>query len=509
MDRDSKTESIWQSDSPPFVLGTEVNTKRIYDVLVAGAGITGLTTGLLLQRAGKKCIIAEAKSIGFGTTSASTAHLNTLLDTHYCEIKKKFGLPAAILMARGAKEAIKLVQNNVEQFNIACDFKIVDAFLFSENDQQSQYLEEVFWGVKEAGLKTIYVNQIPVPFPFKKAINLKGQAQFNPLKYLYGLVQAFEAAGGVIIQDALVNKRGVKDYEDYSVVPTGNKEIKAKNIVYATHIPPGLDLLHFENTPYRSYVLAAQLEDDNYPEDLVYDMRVPYNYFRSAIIKNTKYLLAGGFDHKTGHEKGTKEIFAEIKTYLKKHYKIKSVDFQWSSQYYQPADGLPYIGNLPGAIENTYVATGFSGTGMTLGTLAGKILCDLITTGKSEFEDLLSPSRKKATAGFEKIIQENADAVKHFIGDRASLEEMKATWEIHRNEGKVVTYKGRKYALYKDVNGAIMALNPVCPHAKCLVQWNDAEKSWDCPCHGSRFGIDGSVLNGPALEPLQKIILSN
>jgi glycine/D-amino acid oxidase-like deaminating enzyme/nitrite reductase/ring-hydroxylating ferredoxin subunit len=484
-----------------------INTEQIFDVLIVGAGITGLTTALLLQQAGKRCVIVEAKKIGFGTSSATTAHLNTMLDTHYYEISRSFGSSGAELMAKGAKQAINLVFENVRTYHISCGLKLLDAFLFSESKQQSKNLEYIRKGMKEVNVEASYTSSVPVPIPFDKALIIPAQAQFDPVRYLNGLAQAFEAAGGLIVLNRSINRSTVKDHGDYSIALAGAHEVKARNIVYATHIPPGISLLNFECAPYRSYVLAAQIDGTNYPEGLVYDMRDPYDYFRTAYISDKRYLMVGGFDHKTGHGQDTEKVMAQLEVYVRKYYKVISVDYTWSSQYYQSTDGLPYIGRLPGAGDNTYMATGFSGAGMTLGTLSGKILCDLIITGESEFEDLLSPSRIKAIAGFSKFIKENADVVKHFIGDRIAIDDLKEVKEVNCNEGRVVNYEGRRYALYRDASGDITLLDPVCPHAKCLVQWNNAEKSWDCPCHGSRFSVDGCILNGPAVEPLRKVSL--
>jgi glycine/D-amino acid oxidase-like deaminating enzyme/nitrite reductase/ring-hydroxylating ferredoxin subunit len=506
MDRDSRTQSIWQQDIQPVAPSTGLINDKLYDVLIVGAGITGLTTGVLLQAAGKSCVIADTGHIGFGTSSATTAHLNTVLDTHYYDMLRKFGVREAVLMARGATEAIALVNENVEKYHIPCDFMFCDAYLYSETDEQTEYLEHIREGMQDVGLAARYADAIPVPVPFRRALVTPGQARFNPGTYLSWMAKAFDQAGGVLLDHAMVDHGNVEDHENYLVATAGGHRIRARQMVYATHIPPGLNQLHFECTAYRSYVLAVQLEEGDYPDALVYDLRDPYDYFRTALVDGRKYLLVGGFDHKTGHDENEEQALADLESYVRQYYRVRSVDYRWSSQYYEPADGLPYIGLLPGA-DKTFVATGYSGAGMTLGTMAARILFELIVHGESAYGTTLSPSRKKLLAGFQQFLSKNAGVIKYFVGDRSGVDKVKELAAIPEGEGRVVEYHDKKLAVYKDAGGKISALNPVCTHAGCIVQWNNAEKSWDCPCHGSRYNTRGEVLNGPATWPLEKVPL--
>ena len=218
-----------------------------------------------------------------------------------------------------------------------------------------------------------------------------------------------------------------------------------------------------------------------------------------------KYFIIGGEDHKTGHDENTEACFNRLVAHTKKHFQVKEVTHQWSSQYFEPSDGLAYIGHLPGNPANVYVATGYGGNGITYSHIAAKVLTDLITTGQSEYKDLFNPSRIKPVAGFTAFVQENADVVKEFVTKRFSIEKIEGLADIALGEGKVIRYEGDAIALYKDEQGTIHALSPVCTHAKCIVGWNSAEKSWDCPCHGARYSIDGEVITGPARKNLEKI----
>ena len=357
-----------------------------------------------------------------------------------------------------------------------------------------------------AGLDSAWTSTIPVPIPFEKAIKVEMQGQMHPARYLQGLAGAYEKLGGVLLQDCRVTsvtQDGVQHAE------TSLGEIRAEKIVYATHVPPGITLFSFRCAPYRSYAMAFTLKDqEGYPDALVYDSRDPYHYFRSHVINGKKHMIAGGNDHKTGHNANTAYIFTELEAYVRRYFDIDEVAAKWSSQYYESADGLPYIGLMPG-YNDIYVATGFGGNGMIWGSLSGKILCDMIVGNTSLYHDLFSPSRIKPIAGFASFVKENADVIGQFIGRRFAYEHISQLAELAPGQAKIAELEGRKIALYKDERGVLHALDPVCPHAGCIVTWNSAERSWDCPCHGARYSPDGDLLTGPARHNLATVEWSN
>jgi glycine/D-amino acid oxidase-like deaminating enzyme/nitrite reductase/ring-hydroxylating ferredoxin subunit len=506
MIRDSETISVWQEIMPFLNIRKADPANQSFDVIIVGAGITGLSLGLTLQEAGRRCLILEARNIGFGTTSGTTAHLNTVLDTPYPDIISKFGEDNAKLVAKGAAEAIDIIKTNVERNNILCDFEYRNGFLFAEKEQEEKTLNDIYEALGAVGIEASYTSYVPVPLPFTKAIAFTGQAQFHPVNYLLALTEAFQEKGGTILEQRLVDR--IESVDDLLEVYAGEQKYTSTFAVYATHIPPGINLLHFRCAPYRSYVLGLELEDESqYPEGLAYDLQDPYHYFRTVYLDNRKVLLVGGNDHKTGHTEQAQQPFTELEAYARRYYSIRSIPYKWSAQYYEPADGLPYIGHLPGAAKNIFVATGYSGNGMIFGTLASRVIADLILKGESEYESLFSPSRIKPVAGFTNFVKENADVVKHFIADRISVKELTELADLSKEEGRVVKYEERKIAVYKDEYGVLKALHPVCPHAGCIVQWNGIEKSWDCPCHGARYDVDGKLLNGPSAMGLKQIPL--
>jgi glycine/D-amino acid oxidase-like deaminating enzyme/nitrite reductase/ring-hydroxylating ferredoxin subunit len=500
--RDGFAVSPWQTEASPVFTGPAVSTGITYDALIIGGGITGVTTAMLLQSAGKKCLLVDGHNIGFGTTGGTSAHINTFADTPYKDVESGFGKDGAKLFADAIKEGLAIIKGNVQRFGIDCDFEEKKGYVYAEEEQQVSELNELYEGCLNVGVDTLYTGDAPTPVPYIKALVVNGQAQFHPLKYLTALALRYIAEGGCVLEHTMVNT--VKSDSDLHLVSAGGMVLKARNVVYATHIPPGITAFSFRCAPYRSYVLGVKLRNDSYPDALVYDMQEPYHYFRTHEIDGQKYLIAGGNDHKTGHEDPTK-AFADLEAYVRKYYLVDSVKFKWSSQYYVPADGLPYIGLMPGKSAGIYCATGYNGNGMMLGSVAARILADLVLGIGNRYKELFDPGRLKPLAGLKEIVTEGADVVYQFFASRFSAGETSFLTDIGYDQGKVIELDGKKLAVYRDGEGRIHALNPVCTHAGCVVSWNGEEKSWDCPCHGARYSVDGVVLNGPADKGLQKI----
>lgn len=505
MKRDGATKTLWQNDIPDYESMAYTLQDSIYDVIIVGGGITGITTALELQNAGKKCLLAEAQTLGFGTTSGTTAHLNTILDITYSEIEKNFGEKNTKLVLKATLEAIALVEENVKKYNLDCEFSKKEGYLFSLDDHQTKQLDETFESSKKAGCEVAYSNTIPVPVDFKKALVYKNQAQIHPTKYLYGLAKAFENGGGIIVQQCRITDVKENDQKILEVETGIGKKLFAKNLVYATHIPPGVNLLHFRCAPYRSYAMALTLKNDAYPDSLAYDLLDPYHYYRTQEIDGKRFLIAGGEDHKTAEEKDTQQCFTRLENYLRQHFEVEEIAFKWSSQYFQSADGLPYIGHLPGNPETVFVATGYGGNGITFSQVAAKILTSLITSGENEFKDLFSPSRIKPVAGFNNFIKNAADVTGNFLSKLFPASKIHELNELADDEAKIVKYEGDTIALYKDESGKFHSVNPSCTHINCTVAWNTAEKTWECPCHGSRFSADGEMYTAPARKDLQKL----
>lgn len=500
MFRDGARKSIWQQEIRLF---SSAMTGTTFDVAIIGGGITGVSTACELQRHGQKCILIEANNIGFGTSGGTTAHINTFFDTTFKEAINKFGLDNARLLVQAGREAMTVIERNVIDHNLDCDFSKRTAQLFALDDEQEKKLADIVEGAAEAGYEMSYIPDISYPFPFKKAVSIRGQAQFHPIKYIKALCEIFINSGGTIIENCVCEAHEEK--EDQVFLETTSGSITARHIIYATHTPPGINLLHFTTAPYRSYAIAFSLKTGSYPQEPGYDLEEPYHYYRSHMIDGRELIIAGGEDHKTGHADDTGVCFSNLENYCRQYFDVDKVEYSWSSQYYEPVDGLPAIGILPGSGGRIYVATGFRGNGMVFGSLSSRILSDLILTGTSVYGQLFKPNRFKPIAGFSAFVKENASVIHDFIKDKFSMQQILSLVEIREGEGTVVKYKGTAYAAYKEQGGKIHLLKSTCPHAACEVRWNSAELSWDCPCHGSRFNINGHLLNAPATKGLERM----
>ncbi|OQP68561.1 FAD-dependent oxidoreductase [Niastella populi] len=502
--RDGANISLWQGTAEPYIPVRQLDTTRNYDVVIAGGGITGITTALQLQQTGLRCVVLEAHTLCFGTTGGTTAHLNTLLDTPYTTIANNFGKEGASLVAAAVREALNTVKGNIAKHGIDCNFEEATAYLFSQNENQTKELESIRAATIEAGVTASYTDSTPVPVQFEKALEIKNQAKFHPTRYVLAMAKVFEEAGGTIVQNCRVM---ATDNTDPLEVKTSLGDIKTGWLIYATHIPPGVNLVHLRCAPYRSYAMAVKLADERYPAGLSYDMYDPYHYYRTQLIDGEQFLIAGGEDHKTAHEDNTNAPFNKLESHIRNHFNVKEIAYRWSSQYFEPADGLPYIGHMPGQPGKILVATGFGGNGITYSHVAARLLSSIVLDKESPYIKLFDPNRIKPVAGFTNFVKENVDVAKQLITGFFTKEKIHGLADIAPGEGKIVQHEGQTLALYKDESGQVHTINPRCTHLKCTVNWNISEKTWDCPCHGARYDANGHVLTGPADIDLEKINL--
>jgi glycine/D-amino acid oxidase-like deaminating enzyme/nitrite reductase/ring-hydroxylating ferredoxin subunit len=502
--RDGQQDSLWQQTSSPTPAGTILPTE-VVDVAIVGAGITGCSTALELAQAGLTCALLEAEVPGFGTTGGTTAHLNTMLDTSYARLASSFGMDAARLVYQGTKAALDHVASTARELGVGMHHRWSNGSIFSQNPAQTADLEEMATVARQLGVEVEFTSDAPLPRQMHRVLRIAKQAEIHPLHYIHAQANRFMELGGSLVTGCRVV--AVKN-EEPLVISTSKGELRAKQLIYATHIPPGVNLLHFRCAPYRSYALAAVLPDGRYPDGLVYDMEVPYHYYRTHAQGQEQWLVVGGEDHKTGHEEDTLEPLQRLVDHVHGLYgEDVRIAHQWSSQYFETTDGLPYIGTLPGHDERIMVATGFAGNGITLGSLAALVFRDRIVHGESRYDGLFDPRRVSPVAGFTEFVKENADVVGHMISKPFLAERISGADAILPGEGRLVTHEGQQMGLYRDERGKFHAVDPICPHAKCTVRWNVAELSWDCPCHGSRFSVDGRLLTGPARHDLGRFTI--
>ncbi len=475
------------------------------DVLVVGGGIAGITSALLLQQAGKRVVVIDANRIGSGETGRTTAHVTELVDARYQVLESKFGREGARLCAESSRAAIERIERFVIDLGIEAGFARVPGYLFAETAEQQQELEQEFESLRRVGADASLIEALPLPLPLpaKAAVRVQGQAQLQPLEYLAALTRAFVAAGGDVFEGTRL--LDVDDGQPCKVA-TSEAEISARDVLVLTHVPVSNKFaLHTKIAAYRSYALAARLPG-SFPTGLFWDMQDPYHYVRTHDTGSERVLIVGGEDHKTGKANDAPARFQRLERYAAALAPDLQVSQRWSGQIIEPADGLPFIGKNSRA-KHVYVATGFSGTGITFGTLTAMILADQVLKVKNPWSELYDATRVKPLAQARAYLAENVDFPAHLARDRVAAGEAKSADEVPRGQGRLLRAGGKMLAVYRDEAGTLHARSAVCTHLGCQVRWNNAERSWDCPCHGSRFDVDGSVLNGPATKALEEASL--
>lgn len=503
MYRDGVLKSIWQSEIQKDE-NKQIPSHKSYDVVIVGGGITGFSCAIELQSQGKNCILIEAENIGFGTSGGTTAHLNTFFDASYDQVIEDFGVENAKLFSNAGIDAIEIIRKNIYRYGISCGFEDKKAYIFARDDEQEDRLNKIQEAANQVNISMVNTHDSPFPIPFKKIVELTGQAQFHPVHYILGLKKAFVDLGGEYLENTRV--LGHSKNSDTLSVETTSGNFDSEFVIYATHTPIGVNLLHFKTSPWRSYAIGVELKNNEYPQALGYDLAKPYHYYRSQKLDGKQYLIVGGKDHKTGETPEINPLEA-LENHVREFFDVERIAFAWSSQFYESADGLPYIGKTPFGSDQVFVATGFTGNGMIFGTLSGQIISDLIIGTENKFAHLFNPRRVKPVAEFSEVASHNLNVAAHWIGDKISKKHLKELSSLNPNEGKVVSYDGNTYAIFRDAGGEIHALKSLCTHVQCTVKWNSSELTWDCPCHGSRFGVKGNVLNSPAVKPLDRIDL--
>ena len=492
--------SLWSAAETPLALPPLTADAEV-DVVVVGGGITGLTAALLLSGAGQRVIVLEARRLGSGVTSGSTFHLTEAVDRGYHQIERDFGKEGARLVAESSRAAIEQVSSLVQAHGISCDFVRRPGLLYTDQATNVDELKKEHEAAARAGLPVELLESASLPFTTRAAVRFPDQAQMHGLRYLGGLAKAAAAQGVQLHEGSRVVT--IEDGEPCTIHLENGPTVRAKKVLVATHAPLNRVFLQTKIHAYRSYVLAFSLPASALPDALFWDTLDPYHYFSSFAVDGAPYLVVGGEDHKTGTETGTDQHFDALLAWTKERFPVAQPAFRWSAQVEEPVDGLPYIGRNS-ASDNVYVATGFSGNGITFGTLAARIVTDLVIGRASPWAELYAATRIKPLAAAAEFTSENVDFPMHFFSDRLRPVEAKTPEDIAPGEGKTLRVKGERLACYRDPQGSLHAVSCVCTHLGCLVKFNSAATSWDCPCHGSRFGVDGEVLDGPATRPLAK-----
>jgi glycine/D-amino acid oxidase-like deaminating enzyme/nitrite reductase/ring-hydroxylating ferredoxin subunit len=467
------------------------------DVAIVGGGITGLTAARLLVAEGKRVAVLEQGRIGGGTTGGTSAHVTQVPDLRYRDLRSKWGTDSLRTVVESSRAALDRIARLITEDAIDCDFARIPAYLYTESAEEVSKLEEEAEAAREAGMAAGLVREVPLPFPVAAAVHYEDQARFHPLSYLAALARTVHRNGGRVHEGTRVVE---VEAGEPCRVRTERGTVTADTVLFATHTPAGFSLLHAELEPLRSYVLALKLRNGEPPDGLFFDTADPYNYTR----RQGDLLLVGGKDHKTGEDGKPEESYRALEEYARQRWEVESIPYRWSAQFYDPPDGLPLIGRALTS-KHVFVATGYSGVGMVFGTLGGMLLADFALERENPWAEVYRPSRIKPLAAGPHVAKLNLEVAATFVKDRVTLPKIHDLSEVRAGEGRVVELGGEKLAVYREESGALHAVSPVCTHAGCLVHWNAAEKTWDCPCHGGRYTPDGKVLEGPPVKGLAPV----
>lgn len=506
MDSSERSQSLWEATRRRRDHGA-LHGQAETDVCIVGAGLAGISTAYLLSLEGKRVIVLDDNAIGGGETGQTTAHLVSANDDYFHVLEGVHGQDGARLIYQSHHAAIERIGEIVGREGIECGYERLDGYWFLGPGESTDLLTKELEAARRAGADVELVDQIPgVPFASGPALRFAAQAQFHPLRYLDGLVESIERRGGKVFTGNHVS--GFEGGERPSVSGDGF-EVRASAVVVCTNTPiVDRVAIHTKQAPYRTFVVAGRVPRGSVAHVLLWDTCDPYHYIRTAALDDDlqhEMLIVGGEDHKTGHHDDAEARFAALEAWTRQHFPpFGAVEFRWSGQVMEPVDHIAFIGRDPGGRQNVYVATGDSGQGMTHSTIAGMLITELIAERPHPWEHLYDPKRKSLSAGALKHwAEENLDVAVQYVdlipGAGVGASDAAA---IAPDSGAVLQRGASKVAVYRQSDGTLVERSAFCTHLGCVVQWNSFERSWDCPCHGSRFAPDGTVLNGPAITPL-------
>ncbi len=477
------------------------------DVVIVGGGLTGITAAYLFKNTGAKVALLERQRCAAADTGHTTAHLTYVTDQRLHRLVKRFGRDAAKAFWEAGLAGIDQIAELVQRLKIDCEFGWIPGFLHASLTRKSagdrRSLEADARLARELGFAAEFLEE--VPYARKPGVQFAHQAKFHPLKYLARLVSEISGEGSYVFE----NTEFSEVEPEPLIIHAGPYKVRCSYLVIATHTPlvgkSGMvkaTLFQSKLALYTSYVLGAKLPPGTLPEALLWDTSDPYNYLRVDRRADHDYVILGGEDVKTGQEENPRTVFERLQQRLKEMLPAAEVQDRWLGQVVETNDGLPFIGESAG---RQFIATGFCGNGFTLGTLSAVMARDRYLGRKNPWFDLFRVDRRKFHGGTWRYITENLDYPYYLLRDRLAGAEGNSVDALQFSHGKILKLDGQKVAAYRDGTGKVITLSPVCTHLQCIVRWNDADKTWDCPCHGSRFRPTGEVFSGPAEAPLEPV----
>jgi glycine/D-amino acid oxidase-like deaminating enzyme/nitrite reductase/ring-hydroxylating ferredoxin subunit len=471
-------------------------------VVVVGGGIVGLTTALLLKRAGFTVAVLEAGAVAAGVSGHTTGKLTAGHGIVYSRVERRLGSRHARLYAESQTAALELVFRLADELGIDCDLERAPNYVFAEEEHEVELLSVEASAARRAGLDARVTHDADVPFPMRAALRLEAQGQFHPRKYLIGLARAVQGDGASVFQG--VRALRIQEGSVFHVETTRGT-VLARHVVLATHVPITMKGWFFARVhPWRGYAVAAPVRDGTL-DGMWINVGSPTRSLRTVPVEEGgRLILVVGQGHRAGQDGDTRERYGALEAYLHQHFPGSEIRYRWSTQDAYSVDGLPFVGRAGGSDSRLLVATGFGGWGMTGGTLAGMLLADLIQGRSSEWARLYDAGRTTLVRAAPKLVRENANVARQLVGGRLK-KRPGSLRDVPAGEGRVLDLDGRRAAVFRGEDGRVSAVSATCTHMGCVVEWNTGDGTWDCPCHGSRFEVDGSVIEGPATRPLEPI----
>ncbi|MDD2494912.1 MAG: FAD-dependent oxidoreductase [Tissierellia bacterium] len=478
-----------------------INNKR-FDILIIGGGLAGLTTAYLLRDSGYKIGVIEGSTIGYGTTGFTTAKLTVQHDIRYRYLLDGFGINKTKQYLKANEEGLNLIREIIKNNNIDCEYKDQTAYVYTTKEEEVGILKDEFEAYKRLQINGFYTENLDLPIKTLGAIGIKDQGQFNPLKYLYNLYNILLDSSVEIYEN--IRALNITPHSEKHMINTDKGDIYANKIIVTTHYPFDNDFGLFFLRLYqeKSYALAVKTHENPF-EGMYINVKDPTYSLRYHYTDKGNFLILVGGNHRVAVKDNEEDSYNELENFLKENFKNYEIISKWSTQDCMTYDKIPYIGNISNNVENIYVATGFNKWGMTGTAAAALILKNKILGIKDDYSEIFDPSRITPILSAAEFFPTGAVIASGFMKRiKPSSTEFP---DIEFGEGKIINYNGRKIGFYKDEGGGFFCINPVCTHLKCAVSFNDAEKTWDCQCHGSRFDVKGNILEGPAVYPLEKI----
>jgi glycine/D-amino acid oxidase-like deaminating enzyme/nitrite reductase/ring-hydroxylating ferredoxin subunit len=500
------TTTPYWSASATFTRFPKLAQDVVADVVIVGGGVTGLSAAYLLAKAGKRVVVLERDRCAGVDTGHTSAHLTMVTDVRLGELVKRFGRNHAQAVWDAGLAAIAMIDEVVREHAIDAGFEWINGYLHAPPDDDaghsSEALREDAELASDLGFDAEYVETVPLID--RCGIRFTDQARIQPRAYLAGVANAIVALGGRIYEHSSADEF----CDSPRAVKVAGHTARCEDLVIATHNPlvglsglAGATLFQTKLALYTSYVIAGRAPK-GVPDALWWDTDDPYHYLRVEPHRDHDVVIFGGEDHKTGQHDDTEACYRRLEDRVRAIVPRVDLTHRWSGQVIETADGLPYIGR---SAEHQYAATGYSGNGLTFGTLAAMMISDAILERSNPWTELFDPNRKALTRGLWDYLKENVDYPYYMIRDRFAGVEAKSLRAVRRGEGKLIERNGAKVAAYRDRNGAVTLRSAICTHMGCAVDWNTAERTWDCPCHGSRFKPNGDVISGPAESPLSNV----